>query len=199
MNELVSADFVVLVKSNCLDISFSHLKIARSLCEGAVESSHLAAETLAEVLEACAYHKAALRECRLCTSIDNLEEKLAHCSVDCIAHEVGIESLKNCLSRKNFRSHSGRMSHARASDSLDKSFLDDSVLDIKGQLAGTLLRSTPADAMCKSRDVSDFLCLYPFSLLWNRSRTMVRSFFDATHLLHFVRINHNLLNKFCSN
>jgi len=42
------------------------------------------------------------------------------------------------------------MGHARATDRLDQCFLDDSILNIKAQLAGSLLGRTPAYAMGKT-------------------------------------------------
>ena len=59
-----------------------------------------------EVLKTSTDYKTALRECALCTSVNNLEEELAHSCVDSVANKVGIQSLKDCLTWENLRSHS---------------------------------------------------------------------------------------------
>ena len=77
-----------------------------------------------------------------------------------------------------------------AADGLHQRLLDDTVLHIKAQLAGTLLRSAPTNTMGVTRNVFNLLCLNPFALLGNGCRTMVGALADATHVLHFCRINH---------
>ena len=83
-------------------------------------------------------------------------EELAHGCVDGIAHEVGVESLEHSLARQDFSSHSSRVSHTRATDCLDKALFNHAVLYVERQLAGTLLRSAPANAVSKARNVFDF-------------------------------------------
>ena len=78
------------------------------------------------------------------------------------------------------------MGHTRAADGLYESLFDNTFLDIQGQLACTLLRSAPADTVCQTADVLDFLSLYPLALFGNRSRTMVGAFGHTTHVLNFV-------------
>ena len=101
MNELISADFVILIERDSLDVAFCHLKVARAFCQCSIKRSHLAPESFSEVLETGSDHQATLRESRLGTSIYYLKEKLTHCSIDGVAHKVGIERLKNGLARKN--------------------------------------------------------------------------------------------------
>ena len=106
VNELVAANLVVLVKEHLGDVAFGELQVACALGLGAVEGTHLRNETLAKVLEACTYHQATLGEGALCATIDNLEEELTHSCVDSVTNEVCVESLKDCLSWEDFRSHS---------------------------------------------------------------------------------------------
>src|SRR5574344_276357 len=103
--------------------------------------------TLTQVLKACADLKSVLGECTLGSAVCNLKEKLSHCCVDGIANEVCVEGFKNCKTRKNLCCHSRRMCHAGASDSLYKSLLNNTVLNIERKLAHTLLRCTPAGAV----------------------------------------------------
>ena len=42
----------------------------------------------------------------LATTVNNLEEELAHSCIDSIAYEVSVQSLKNSLAWENLRSHS---------------------------------------------------------------------------------------------
>ena len=82
------------------------------------------------------------------------------------------------------------MSHSRASEGLYESLLDDAVLNVERELAATLLRCAPADAVGKSGNVLDFFCMHPFSLLRNGGIGVVGAFGDAAHLLHFFCVNH---------
>ena len=77
------------------------------------------------------------------------------------------------------------MGHAGAADGLHQCFLDDAVLDVECQLAGALLRSTPADAVGKTADILDFLRLHPLALFGDRRRTVVCALGNGTHMLDF--------------
>ena len=76
-----------------------------------------------------------------------LKEKLTHSNVDCVANKVCVKALKKSFAGENFRRHSSRMCHTRATDCLNECFYNNAVLYIKAELARTLLRSTPADAV----------------------------------------------------
>ena len=77
------------------------------------------------------------------------------------------------------------MSHAGTADGFNEGFFDDAVFDVQGQLAGALLRSTPAYTVSQAADVFDFLGLYPFAFFRNRCRTVICAFRDGTHILNF--------------
>ena len=79
------------------------------------------------------------------------------------------------------------MGHAGAAEGLDQGFLDDTVFDVEGQLAGTLLGGTPAHTVGQTGNVADLFGLYPFAFFRNRSRTVVGTLGDLAHLLDFVR------------
>ena len=49
------------------------------------------------------------------------------------------------------------MGHAGAADGFHQGLLNDAVLDVQRQLAGTLLGSAPADAVGQAADVGDLL------------------------------------------
>ena len=82
------------------------------------------------------------------------------------------------------------MGHTGATDSLHKSLFDDTVLDIQGKLAGTLLRSTPADTVGQAGDVLDLFCVHPLPFLRDRGVGVIGAFSNAAHLLHFFSVNH---------
>ena len=82
------------------------------------------------------------------------------------------------------------MGHTGTSEGLYESLFDDTVLDVEGKLASTLLRSAPADTVGKAGDVLDFLCMHPFSLFRNRSIGVICAFCNAAHVLHFLCVNH---------
>ena len=75
--------------------------------------------------------------------------------------------------------------HTCATDGLYESLLDDTVLHVQAQLAGTLLRCTPTNTMGVTRNVLNLFCLNPFALLGNGCRTMVGAFANATHVFYF--------------
>ena len=78
------------------------------------------------------------------------------------------------------------MGHSGAADGLNQSFLNDAVLDVQRQLAGTLLRSAPADAVCVAGDVLDISGLHPFRLFRDRSCAMVYALVYDAHVLYFL-------------
>ena len=137
------------------------------------------------VVQAGADGEAAFGEGCLGTAVYNLEEELAHSHVDSIADQICIEGFKKRFARKDFRSHSSRMSHAGTADGFNEGFFNDAVFDIECQFAGTLLRSTPAYAMGQAADIFDFLYLYPFAFFRNRGRSVICAFRDGTHILNF--------------
>jgi hypothetical protein len=75
--------------------------------------------------------------------------------------------------------------HTGATDCLYESLLNDTVLHVEAQFAGTLLRCAPADTVGITRDLLDFLYCYPFALLGDRSRSMISAFTNATHVFNF--------------
>ena len=63
--------------------------------------------------------------------------------------------------------HSGGVGHARATDGFNERFLNYAVLNIERKFACALLRCAPADAVGKTFDVLDFLCLNPLTFFGN--------------------------------
>ena len=116
--------------------------------------------------------------------VDDLEEQLAHGNVDGVADEVGVQSLEDGLLGKNLGGHGCGVGHARAADGLDEGLLDDALLDVEAQLAATLLRCAPADAVGVARDVLKLLCLNPGAFLGNWRGPVVCTLGDGAHLLH---------------
>jgi hypothetical protein len=88
------------------------------------------------------------------------------------------------------------VSHTGATDGLNQSLLDDTVLDVQGQLAGTLLGSTPTHTVGVCGDVRDLLCHYPFALFGNGSGTVLGALSYGTHVLHFSRIKDVIVHLF---
>ena len=78
------------------------------------------------------------------------------------------------------------MGHTGAADGFYESFLDDAVLNVQGQFAGTLLRSAPANAVRQAADVLYVLGFYPFAFFRNGSSTMVYFLGYACHVFHFL-------------
>jgi hypothetical protein len=81
--------------------------------------------------------------------------------------------------------------HAGAADGLHQRFLDDAVLHVQRQLAGTLLRGAPAHTVGKTGDVGDLLGLHPLALLRNGRRSVISALGHGTHMLNFSRIDHS--------
>jgi hypothetical protein len=76
--------------------------------------------------------------------------------------------------------------HTGAAQSLYQSLFDDAFLNIQGQLAATLLGSTPANAVGKTTDILNFLNLNPLTLFRDGSGTVVRTLLHNTHVFYFV-------------
>ena len=138
---------------------------------------------LAEILKAGADREAVFRECTLRTSVDDLKEELAHSCIDRIANEVCVQGFQNGEARKDLRCHSRGMRHAGAADCLNKSFLNNTVLHVQRQLAGALLRSAPAHAMCIAGDVLDLPGFHPLCLFRNRSSAVMYCLGYRAHFL----------------
>ena len=184
--ELVAYHLVVLVECHAGHVALGHLKIAHTLGLGAKHGAHLAAQALAQVFERCAHDQAALGEGRLGAAIHNLQEELAHCRVDGIAHQVGVERLEYGLARQYLGSHGSTVGHARAAYGLDQALLDHALFHVERELAGSLLRSAPPDAVREARNVFYLFRPNPFSLLWNWSRRVVSTLSYAAHVLYFL-------------
>ena len=191
---LVTANLVVGIEEHLGDVTLGEFEIASTLGNGAIERTSLRTETLTEVFQTSADSQTALRESTLCATIDNLQEQFAHSGVDSVAYQVGIQGFQQCLARQDFTCHSSRVGHTRATDGLNQCFLDDTVLHVEAQFAGTLLRSAPTDTVGVTRNVLNLLCLNPFALLGNGCRSMIGALADAAHVLHFCGINHCLYN-----
>ena len=59
--------------------------------------------TLAQVFQACADGQAVLGESGLAAAVDDLQEQLAHCHVDGVADQVGVQSFQDGLAGAGFR------------------------------------------------------------------------------------------------
>ena len=88
------------------------------------------------------------------------------------------------------------MGHAGAADGLHQSLLNDALLDVQGQLAGTLLGSTPADTVGKTADVLDLLSLDPLALFGDGSGAVVGTLGHGAHILYFCTVNHGKIPFF---
>ncbi len=190
VDKLVANDLVVLVQGNAGAVALGHLHVAGTLDLGGVHGAHLRVQALAQVLHGAADGQAALGERGLGAAIDDLQEQLPHGGIDGVAHQIGVQRLQNGLADEDLRGHGGGMGHAGAADGLHQSLLDDAVLHVQGQLAGTLLGSTPANTVGQAGDVLDFLGLDPFALFGDGSGTMVRALGNGAHILHFGRVDH---------
>ncbi len=92
------------------------------------------------------------------------------------------------------------MRHAGAAKRFNQSFLDDAVFNIQRELASTLLRCTPAHAMCKTGNIFDFLRFNPLRLFRNRSCAVLRALSNRAHHFDFFCVDHlSLLSIFKMN
>ena len=190
MNELVTASLVVCIEVLFGDITLGQLEITSTFCLGREQCTCLRYKTLTQVFQTSTDSQTALRESRLCTAVNDLEEQLAHSSIDSIAYEVGIECLKDSLTYEDLACHSSRVSHTRATDGLHQCLFDDTVLYIQTEFARTLLWSAPTNTVSHTRDVSDLFGFHPLTLFWDWSWTMVRSFSYLAHFLYLFAVNH---------
>ena len=99
---------------------------------------------------------------------------------------------ENRLAGQNLSGHGGGMGHAGAADRLHQRFLDDAVLDVQRELAGSLLGSAPAHAVGQTGNVGHFLDLRPSAFLRNRRRAVIRPLGDHAHLFNFVGMHREL-------
>ena len=134
-------------------------------CSGMTHSAAMASE----ILERSTDNETTLRESRLCTTIDDLLEQLTHCGIDSIANEVSVQCLQDGLARENLRSHRCRVSHTRATDSLNQSLLNDTLFNVESKFARTLLWSAPTNTVSKTGDILNLLSAHPLALLRNWS------------------------------
>ena len=188
--KLIANDQVVLVQSDPSDIALGHLQVTGALGPGGKHGAHLAAQALAQVFQRSTDYQAALGERGLAAAIGDLQEQLPHGGVDGVAHQVGVQSLQDGLADEDLGGHSCGMGHAGAADGLHQSLLNDALLDVQGQLAGALLRSTPADTVGEAADVLDLLGLYPLALFRNGSGAVVSALSHGAHILYFCTVNH---------
>ena len=87
------------------------------------------------------------------------------------------------------------MGHAGAADGFNQSFLNDAVLDVQAQLAGTLLGCAPAHTVGIAADVLNFIGLDPFALFRDGSGTMLRTLRDRAHIVDLCGVfDHNILS-----
>jgi hypothetical protein len=82
------------------------------------------------------------------------------------------------------------MGHTGASDRLYECFFDDTILNIKGKLAGTLLRCAPAYTVSKSGNIFNLISVYPLALFRDGSRFMLCALIDRTHFFNFCCVLH---------
>ena len=184
--KLIADNFAVLIESHFENVTLYHFEVANALCAGGEDGAYLASKTLAEIFERCANRQTVFGERGLGAAVNNLLEQLAHCYIDSVANEVGVKSLENGLAGKDFACHCCGMGHARAANGLNESFLNDTFFNVKAELAGALLGSTPAHTMGETGNILDFFSLYPFALFGNGSRTMTMQTFYLLHLLNFM-------------
>ena len=178
------------IQSQLVDVALGQLQITDALLLGGEDGAGHGAQALAQVVQTCADGQTVLRESGLAAAVDDLQEQLAHCHVDGVAHQVGVQSFQNGLAGQDLACHSSRVGHAGAADGLHQSLLDDTVLDVQRQLAGALLGCTPAHTMGVAADVLDLLGLNPLALFGNGSGAMVCALGDGAHILYFCTVNH---------
>lgn len=188
-NELVADHFAVRVQREAGDVSLRHFQIPNPLLQGGIHRADLRTMPLAEVLEARADRQTVVGESGLRTAVDDLQEKLPHRRVDGVADEIGIQRLQGRFAGKNLGRHRRGMGHTGAADRLDERLLNNAFLDVESELAGTLLRRAPADAVRETADVLDLLRVNPLALFGNRGIFMTgnaRALGDAEHLCNIL-------------
>ncbi|EKD36154.1 MAG: hypothetical protein ACD_75C01614G0002 [uncultured bacterium] len=85
------------------------------------------------------------------------------------------------------------MGHSGAADGLDQGLLNDAVFHVEGELAGALLRRTPAYAMCEAANIPHLFGLCPCAFLGDRGRTVVGPLSHPAHFHDFSRVEHAFL------
>ena len=188
--EFITDYLIVVIKSELGNIAFSKIKIPCTLLLGGVGGTNHTAKTFTEILKTCTDCKTVIGESTLASSIDDLKEELPHCGIDSVANEVGIESLKYGLAGKDLGSHCCGMSHTAAAYGLNKSFLDDTVLNVKGELASSLLRCAPADTMGETAYIGDLLGIYLFAFFGYGRGLMICALAYTAHIFNFLRVFH---------
>jgi hypothetical protein len=83
------------------------------------------------------------------------------------------------------------MGHAGTAHGFDQGFFYNPALYVQGQLAGSLLGSTPAHTMRQTVDLCNLTNLVPLSLLRDRRGTVITPLGNTVHLLYFRRVIHN--------
>ena len=194
LDKLIADYFVILVKSKLGNITLGQIKIPCALFSGCIGCSNHASETLAKVFETCADRKPIFRESTLASAVNDLKEQLAHCGVNCIAHEVSIERFEYGLAGEDLCGHCCRMGHTAAADGFNERFFNNTVFNIQRELTCTLLGCASADAVSETADIADFFCFYPFTLFGNGSRFMLCALADTAHVLNFLRVFHLLIS-----
>ena len=185
MDKFVSDNLIFFIQRHTGNIAFGHFQIARPFGLCAKHSPGLTAHTFAQVIQAGTDWQSAFRKGSLAAAINDLEEQLAHGDVDGIADQIRIQRFQQSLARQYFRCHGSRVGHAGTANGFYKSFFNDSIFDIKRQLAGSLLGRTPANTMSKTTDIFNFFDLHPFAFFRNRSRSMICAFGNGAHILDF--------------
>lgn len=148
LHELVANDLALFVQGHLQHVAFCHLHVANALEAGGEHGAHLAAQALAQVLQAGADGQAVLGESGLAAAIGQLLEDFAHGHVDGVTYQVGVQALQQSLAGQDFGGHSGGVGHAGAAQGLHQGFLDNAFLHVQGQLARALLgahQPTPWD------------------------------------------------------
>ena len=142
----------------------------------------------AEIADACA--KGGVTE-RLFESLDYMASPLLQEYANQLYEKrkaKGLElekAVKMMSSRIYFSSHSGGVCHTGTADGLNECFLDDTVLNVEGELARALLRCTPAHTVGVCGNVGDLFCLNPLALFGNGSRTVITTLVYYAHMLNF--------------
>ena len=190
LDELIAANFIVLIQSALEDIALSHLEVTNAFSLSGVHGTDLRTQAFTEVIQSGADGQAVFGESGLAAAVNDLEEQFSHSDVDCVTYEVGIEGFEDGLAGKDLGCHSCGVGHTGTSDGLDEGLFDDAVFNVQGQFAGALLRSAPAHTVSQTGNILDFIGFHPFAFFRDRSRAMLGAFCNDTHILDLRRISH---------
>ena len=196
LHVLIAGDFTVGVQSELGDVTLSKLQIARALGQRAVQRTSLRAKALTKVLKAGTDGQTALGVSALGATVNDLQEEFAHSGVDGVAHQVGVQSLLNGLAGQNLTGHSGGVGHTGAADGLHQSLLNNAVLYVQRQLAGTLLGSAPTHTVGQAGNILGLRDCGPGTLLRDGGGAVIAALLDATHLFYFVCVLHSFVFVF---